>query len=62
LGIQGAFTGAIQAKQGLFEEAMEGPLSIDEISMILPSVRSSFLRVLQEKELMKWAQYRENQN
>lgn len=50
---KGAFTGAIQAKKGLFEEANEGTLFLDEISSILPSVQVKLLRVLQEKELMK---------
>ncbi|MEW6375524.1 MAG: sigma-54 dependent transcriptional regulator [Thermodesulfobacteriota bacterium] len=50
---KGAFTGAIQAKKGLFEEANGGTLFLDEISNILPSVQVKLLRVLQEKEVMK---------
>lgn len=50
---KGAFTGAIQAKRGLFEEANEGTLFLDEISTTLPSVQVKLLRVLQEKEVMK---------
>jgi DNA-binding NtrC family response regulator len=50
---KGAFTGAVQAKKGLFEEANGGTLFLDEISTILPSVQVKLLRVLQEKELMK---------
>jgi len=50
---KGAFTGAIQAKKGLFEEANVGTLFLDEISTILPSVQVKLLRVLQEKEVMK---------
>ena len=50
---KGAFTGAIQAKKGLFEEADGGTLFLDEISTILPSVQVKLLRVLQEKEVMK---------
>ena len=50
---KGAFTGAIQAKRGLFEEANGGTLFLDEISTILPSVQVKLLRVLQEKELMR---------
>ena len=50
---KGAFTGAIQAKKGLFEEADGGTLFLDEISSILPSVQVKLLRVLQERELMK---------
>jgi DNA-binding NtrC family response regulator len=50
---KGAFTGAIQAKRGLFEEAHSGTLFLDEISTILPSVQVKLLRILQEKEVMK---------
>jgi DNA-binding NtrC family response regulator len=50
---KGAFTGAIQTKKGLFEEAHGGTLFLDEISTILPSVQVKLLRVLQEKEVMK---------
>jgi DNA-binding NtrC family response regulator len=50
---KGAFTGAIQAKKGLFEEANGGTLFLDEISTILPSVQVKLLRVLQEKEVMR---------
>jgi DNA-binding NtrC family response regulator len=50
---KGAFTGAIQAKRGLFEEANGGTLFLDEISTILPSVQVKLLRVIQEKEVMK---------
>jgi len=50
---KGAFTGAIQAKRGLFEEANGGTLFLDEISTTLPSVQVKLLRVLQEKEVMK---------
>jgi DNA-binding NtrC family response regulator len=50
---KGAFTGAIQAKKGLFEEANGGTLFLDEISTILPSVQVKLLRVLQEREIMK---------
>lgn len=50
---KGAFTGAVQAKRGLFEEANGGTLFLDEISTILPSVQVKLLRFLQEKEVMK---------
>jgi len=50
---KGAFTGAIQAKRGLFEEADEGTIFLDEISTISPSVQVKLLRVLQDKEVMK---------
>lgn len=50
---KGAFTGAVQTKKGLFEEANGGTLFLDEISTVLPSVQVKLLRVLQEKEVMK---------
>ncbi|NWF91523.1 MAG: sigma-54-dependent Fis family transcriptional regulator [Syntrophaceae bacterium] len=50
---RGAFTGATQAKRGLFEAANGGTLFLDEISTILPSVQVKLLRVLQEKEVMR---------
>jgi DNA-binding NtrC family response regulator len=50
---RGAFTGAVQAKRGLFEEAQGGTLFLDEISTIQPSVQVKLLRVLQEKEVMR---------
>ena len=50
---KGAFTGAVQLKKGLFEEANGGTLFLDEISTILPSAQVKLLRVLQEKEVMK---------
>jgi DNA-binding NtrC family response regulator len=50
---KGAFTGAIQAKKGFFEEADGGTIFLDEISTILPSVQVKLLRVLQEKEIMR---------
>ena len=50
---KGAFTGAVQATRGLFEEANGGTLFLDEISTILPSVQVKLLRVLQEKEVMR---------
>src|SRR3990170_4113088 len=50
---KGAFTGAIQAKKGLFEEAHEGTIFLDEISTIVPSIQVKLLRFLQDKELMR---------
>jgi DNA-binding NtrC family response regulator len=50
---KGAFTGAVQSKKGLFEEANRGTLFLDEISTIRPSVQVKLLRVLQEREVMR---------
>ncbi len=49
---KGAFTGAIQAKKGLFEEADGGTLFMDEIGDIPISVQAKILRVLQEGEFI----------
>ena len=49
---KGAFTGAIQSKKGLFEEADGGTLLMDEIGDIPISVQARILRVLQEGEFI----------
>ena len=46
---KGAFTGAMQQRQGRFELANGGTLLLDEIGDISPSVQVRLLRVLQEK-------------
>lgn len=48
--VRGAFTGAINAKRGLFEEADGGTIFLDEIGDISPSLQVKLLRVLQEGE------------
>ena len=49
--IKGAFTGATQAKDGLFRAADKGSIFLDEISEIAPAMQAKLLRVLQEKEI-----------
>lgn len=49
---KGAFTGAIQTKNGLFKEADGGTLFMDEIGDIPVSVQAKILRVLQEGEFI----------
>lgn len=50
---RGAFTGAVQNKRGLFEEAQGGTLFLDEIGDISPKMQAQLLRVLQEGELRR---------
>lgn len=52
--VKGAFTGAQnEGKAGLFEIAHGGTIFIDEISELPFSLQSRFLRVLQEREVMR---------
>jgi two-component system response regulator HydG len=48
---KGSFTGAIQRKKGLFEEAEGGTLFLDEIGDMDVLLQSKLLRVLQEKKV-----------
>lgn len=48
---KGSFTGAIQRKKGLFEEAEGGTLFLDEIGDMDIALQSKLLRVLQEKRI-----------
>ena len=52
--VEGAFTGARKGgKLGLFELAHSGTIFLDEISEMSPSLQARFLRVLQEKEVVR---------
>lgn len=48
---KGAFTGAIQACPGKFEQAQGGTILLDEITEMDLNLQSKLLRVLQEKEV-----------
>ncbi len=48
---KGAFTGAVQAVPGKFEQAQGGTLLLDEISEMDLGLQAKLLRVLQEKEV-----------
>lgn len=50
---KGAFTGAINDKDGLFQEADGGTIFLDEIGSMSPMLQSRLLRVLQEKEVRR---------
>jgi two-component system, NtrC family, response regulator HydG len=48
---KGSFTGAIQKKRGLFEEAEGGTIFLDEIGDMDLALQSKLLRVIQEKKV-----------
>jgi len=52
---KGAFTGAIQACPGKFEQAQGGTILLDEITEMDLSLQAKILRVLQEREVERLA-------
>ncbi|MFV8259146.1 sigma-54-dependent transcriptional regulator [Bdellovibrio bacteriovorus] len=50
---KGSFTGAVEKKVGLFEEADGGTLFLDEIGDLNLSLQAKLLRVLQEREIKR---------
>jgi two-component system response regulator HydG len=50
---KGAFTGAVKARRGLFEEADGGTLFIDEVTETSPAFQSKLLRTLQDGEVRR---------
>jgi DNA-binding NtrC family response regulator len=51
--VKGSFTGAVNEKPGLFEEASGGTIFLDEIGETSPSFQVRLLRVLQEQEIRR---------
>ena len=49
--VHGAFTGAVRDKTGLFEEAGEGTIFLDEIEKVPESVQAKLLHVLDSSEI-----------
>lgn len=47
---RGAFTGAVESRQGYFELAGKGTIFLDEIGDTAPEFQSKLLRVLEERE------------
>ncbi len=50
---KGSFTGAIDKKLGLFEEAHQGTLMLDEIGELSMPLQAKLLRVIQEKKIKR---------
>lgn len=48
--VKGAFTGAHKSKDGLFKEANQGTIFLDEIAEIPVSIQAKLLRVLEERK------------
>jgi two-component system, NtrC family, response regulator AtoC len=48
---RGAFTGAVNDKKGLFQEADGGTIFLDEVASMSPMLQSRLLRVIQEREV-----------
>jgi len=48
--VRGAFTGAIAARQGRFEQAHKGTLFLDEVGTMSSALQMKLLRALQERE------------
>ena len=50
---KGAFTGAVQDKIGLFEEAELGTIFLDEVNSMAQPLQTKLLRVLQERQIRR---------
>jgi DNA-binding NtrC family response regulator len=51
--MKGSFTGAMANRRGLFEEAGEGTLFLDEVATLAPVIQVKLLRVLQERRVQR---------
>ena len=49
--VKGAFTGAVAAQRGLFLEAADGTLFLDEVAALSPPLQAKVLRAIQEREV-----------
>lgn len=51
--VKGAFTGAVAARKGLFEEARSGTFFLDEVGEASLSIQAKLLRVLEERSIRR---------
>jgi transcriptional regulator with PAS, ATPase and Fis domain len=51
--VRGAFTGAVDHREGVFARAHTGTLFIDELSELSPPLQAKLLRVIQAREFVK---------
>ena len=51
--VRGSFTGAIENKKGIFEEASDGTVFLDEVSEMSPALQVKVLRTLEEQEVRR---------
>lgn len=50
---RGAFTGAVQARSGLFETASRGTIFLDEVGELPASIQTKLLRVIEDRQVMR---------
>jgi DNA-binding NtrC family response regulator len=51
--VRGAFTGAIENKRGILEEASGGTVMLDEVSEMSPALQVKLLRAIEEQEVRR---------